>query len=139
MSERKDLDVIADLVPAGSRVLDLGCGSGELLSHLVKHKGCSGYGVEIDDANLRAAMARGIDVLQLNLEEGLAMFGDASFDVVLRWRTEQERDLLFGGMETPTIKRFIDHYERITRWMLEAEPADLVIDLGPDREPSLRA
>jgi D-glycerate 3-kinase len=62
-----------------------------------------------------------------------------SFGVVLRWRTEQERELLFGGMGTPAIKRFIDHYERITRWMLEAEPADLVIDLGPDREPSLRA
>lgn len=89
MSERRDLEVIADLVPAGARVLDLGCGSGELLAHLVKHKGCSGYGVEIDDANLRAAMARGIDVLQLNLEEGLALFGDNSFDVVLQLDTLQ--------------------------------------------------
>jgi methionine biosynthesis protein MetW len=89
MSERRDLEVIADLVPAGARVLDLGCGSGELLAHLVRHKQCSGYGVEIDDANLRAAMTRGIDVLQLNLEEGLAMFGDASFDVVLQLDTLQ--------------------------------------------------
>jgi methionine biosynthesis protein MetW len=89
VSERKDLDVIADLVPAGSRVLDLGCGSGELLARLVHDKGCSGYGVEIDDANLRAALARGIDVLQLNLEEGLALFGDDSFDVVLQLDTLQ--------------------------------------------------
>jgi methionine biosynthesis protein MetW len=89
VSERKDLDVIADLVPAGARVLDLGCGSGELLARLVQHKGCSGYGVEIDDANLRAAIARGIDVLQLNLEEGLALFGDNTFDVVLQLDTLQ--------------------------------------------------
>lgn len=89
MSERRDLDVIASLVPAGSRVLDLGCGRGDLLAHLVQHKGCSGYGVELDDANLQASLARGIDVVQLNLEEGLAMFGDASFDVVLQLDTLQ--------------------------------------------------
>ena len=89
MSERRDLDVIADLVPAGSRVLDLGCGRGELLAHLVQHKSCTGYGIEIDDTNLQASLARGIDVMQLNLEEGLAMFGDASFDVVLQLDTLQ--------------------------------------------------
>ena len=89
MSQRRDLDVIADLVPAGSRVLDLGCGRGELLAHLVQHKGCTGYGIEIDDTNLQASLARGIDVIQLNLEEGLAMFGDASFDVVLQLDTLQ--------------------------------------------------
>ncbi|HET9975939.1 MAG TPA: methionine biosynthesis protein MetW [Burkholderiaceae bacterium] len=89
MTQRADLAAIAALVPAGSRVLDLGCGDGELLAHLVQHKGCSGYGVEIDDAKLKAALARGIDALQLNLEEGLAMFGDASFDVVLQLDTLQ--------------------------------------------------
>ena len=89
MSQRRDLDVIADLVPAGNRVLDLGCGRGELLAHLVQHKGCTGYGIEIDDTNLQASLARGIDVIQLNLEEGLAMFGDASFDVVLQLDTLQ--------------------------------------------------
>ncbi|HET9822042.1 MAG TPA: methionine biosynthesis protein MetW [Burkholderiaceae bacterium] len=89
MSERRDLEVIASLVPAGSRVLDLGCGRGELLAHLVQAKGCSGYGIEIDDANVQASLARGIDVVQLNLEEGLAMFGDASFDVVLQLDTLQ--------------------------------------------------
>ena len=62
-----------------------------------------------------------------------------SFDVVLEWRTEQERGLPFGGMSGSAIKRFIDHYERITRWMLEDEPADLVIDLDPDRNPTVRA
>jgi D-glycerate 3-kinase len=61
------------------------------------------------------------------------------FDVVLRWRTQQERSLPIGGMDAAALRRFIDHYERITRWMLEDEPADLVIDLDQDRNPALRA
>ena len=89
MSERRDLELIADLVPAGSRVLDLGCGSGELLAHLIRARGCSGYGIEIDDANVQAALRHGIDVIQLNLEEGLALFDDRSFDVVLQLDTLQ--------------------------------------------------
>ena len=89
MSERRDMEVIADLVPAGSRVLDLGCGSGELLAHLGRHKGCSGYGIEIADANVHACVQRGVNVIQLNLEEGLALFDDRSFDVVLQLDTLQ--------------------------------------------------
>lgn len=80
---------IADLVPPGSHVLDLGCGTGELLEHLVKHKGCSGYGVELDDANLLAGVKRGVNVIQRNLEEGLSIFEDQSFDVVLQLETLQ--------------------------------------------------
>jgi methionine biosynthesis protein MetW len=89
MSERQDLETIASLVPAGSRVLDLGCGDGELLALLQQRKGCSGYGVELDDEKLKRAVARGVNVLQLNLEEGLALFDDASFDVVLQLDTLQ--------------------------------------------------
>ncbi len=84
-----DLAAIAALVPHGARVLDLGCGRGELLAHLFQERGCSGYGVEIDDTNLQACVQRGVDVLQLNLEEGLAMFADHSFDVVLQLQTLQ--------------------------------------------------
>ena len=84
-----DQRVIARLVPPGARVLDLGCGDGALLDHLIRERGCTGYGVEIDDANIQACVARGVNVIQLNLDEGLAMFGDASFDVVLQIDTLQ--------------------------------------------------
>jgi methionine biosynthesis protein MetW len=84
-----DLLSIARLVPHGSRVLDLGCGTGELLAHLIRERSCSGYGVEIDDANVQACVERGVNVIQLNLEEGLALFGDRSFDVVLQIDTLQ--------------------------------------------------
>ena len=89
MSERATMDLIADLVPPGSRVLDLGCGNGALLAQLIARKQCSGYGVEIDDANVLACTQRGVNVIQLNLEEGLAMFADQSFDVVLQLDTMQ--------------------------------------------------
>ena len=89
MSDRKDLELIAELVPRGSRVLDLGCGNGDLLVHLREHRGCSGYGIEIADADVLACQQRGVNVIQLNLEEGLALFDDRSFDVVLQLDTLQ--------------------------------------------------
>jgi len=89
VSERRDMELIAELVPPGSRVLDLGCGNGELLAHLTHRRGCSGYGVEIADANVLACAQRGVNVIQLNLEDGLAMFEDKSFDVVLQLDTMQ--------------------------------------------------
>ena len=89
MSENTLIHSIARLVPRGSRVLDLGCGNGELLAHLMARQDCTGYGVEIDDAKVHACLARGVNVLQLNLEDGLSAFEDQSFDVVLQIDTLQ--------------------------------------------------
>jgi len=89
MSNLSVMRAIAALVPEGSRVLDLGCGTGELLAYLQTHRGCSGYGIELDDANLLACVQRGVNAIQLNLEEGLSIFEDQSFDVVLQLETLQ--------------------------------------------------
>ncbi|MEY8877846.1 MAG: methionine biosynthesis protein MetW [Leptothrix sp. (in: b-proteobacteria)] len=89
MIRRQTVDVIAQLVPHGSSVLDLGCGGGGLLAMLARERGCSGYGVELDDAKVLDCVQRGVNVIQRNLEEGLAIFEDNSFDVVLQLDTLQ--------------------------------------------------
>ena len=89
MSDILNQRAIADLVPRGSHVLDLGCGDGSLLAYLQKERACTGYGVELDDANVLACLQRGVNVIQLNLDAGLTLFGDASFDVVLQIDTLQ--------------------------------------------------
>ena len=89
MSDRQMQQAIARLVPEGSRVLDLGCGDGALLEYLQRERRCTGYGVELDDANVLACAQRGVNVLQLNLDEGLRVFADQSFDVVLQIDTLQ--------------------------------------------------
>ena len=89
MTEKSTLQAIAQLVPQGARVLDLGCGDGTLLAYLMAERGCTGYGIEFDDANVLACVRRGVNVLQLNLEDGLAIFEDNSFDVVLQIDTLQ--------------------------------------------------
>ncbi len=89
MSDHATMDAIARLVPEASRVLDLGCGDGALLDLLQRTRGCTGYGIEIADDNVLACVRRGVDVIQLNLDEGLALFEDNSFDVVLQIDTLQ--------------------------------------------------
>jgi methionine biosynthesis protein MetW len=86
---RPDLDVVARLVPPGSRVLDLGCGSGELLAHLDRERGCSGTGVELDEEAVLAAVRRGVPVIELDVDTMLGEFADASYDVVVLSRTLQ--------------------------------------------------
>ena len=80
---RTDLELIQEWIPAGSRVLDLGCGKGDLLASLAEHKGVSGYGLEIDPDNIAACIARGVNVIEQDLDKGLGNFASNSFDVVV--------------------------------------------------------
>ena len=89
MNDSGNQQAIASLVPPGSRVLDLGCGDGTLLAYLQRERRCTGYGVEIDDDNVHACIRGGVNVIQFNLDEGLALFEDDSFDVVLQIDTLQ--------------------------------------------------
>lgn len=86
---RPDLDLIAHLVPGSSRVLDLGCGDGALLHHLMAEHGCTGTGVEIDPEKVLAAIAAGVPVMELDLDADLQLFAAASYDTVVLSRTIQ--------------------------------------------------
>jgi methionine biosynthesis protein MetW len=86
---RPDLDAIVHWVTPGARVLDLGCGDGQLLRTLWEARQAPGYGVEIDDASVLACVANDVNVLQVDLESGLSLFGDGSFDSVILSETLQ--------------------------------------------------
>jgi methionine biosynthesis protein MetW len=87
---RADLRLLADLVPEGSRVLDLGCGDGSLLEHLRDCRGCTVRGIEISTEGVATCIRRGLSVVQADLDEGLRDFPDGAFDVVVVSQTLQE-------------------------------------------------
>src|SRR3989338_825430 len=86
---RADLEIIQEWIPAGSRVLDLGCGNGELLAWLAEHKQVSGYGLEIDADNIAQCVSKGVNVIEQNLDKGLGNFASNSFDVVVMTQSLQ--------------------------------------------------
>lgn len=86
---RADLERIASWVQPHARVLDLGCGDGKLIAYLGAEKSCTGIGVEINDERVIACVNRGVNVIQQNLEDGLALFQDGQFDTVVLSQTLQ--------------------------------------------------
>nr|AGU11745.1 Methionine biosynthesis protein MetW [uncultured organism] len=89
MSLRPDLAVIADSVAPGARVLDVGCGDGELLAALRDGKGCDARGMEIDSANVAECVARGLSVIQGDADKDLAFYPDGSVDYAILSQTLQ--------------------------------------------------
>ncbi len=104
---RADLAAIAHWISPGAKVLDLGCGDGQLLTYLQQAKQVSGYGIEIEPERVVASIRNGVNVLQMNLETGLSGFDDHSFDTVILSQTLQAmkqteailRDMLRVGRE----------------------------------------
>lgn len=90
MPVRIDYRRIEDHVPDGARVLDLGCGDGSLLAELIARKSCQGYGIEIDEDQVRACIAKGVPVYHGDMLEGMSMFGEGSFDCVILSQTLQQ-------------------------------------------------
>ena len=88
--QRFDYAMIAEIVEPGARVLDLGCGDGQLLAWLDEHKQVDGRGVEIDSEKVRRAIARGVSVYQSDIEHGLADYPNGAFDFVILSQTLQE-------------------------------------------------
>lgn len=96
---RPDLQYIADWIPPQSRVLDLGCGDGELLAWLAAQKEVSGYGVEIDVNGVVGCVANGVNVIQSDMESGLSTFEDHSFDYVVLSLTIQAMHNIEGILQ----------------------------------------
>ena len=87
---RSDYAMIAEIVIPGSRVLDLGCGEGELLAWLRENKRVDARGVEIDGSKVQKAIARGVSVYQSDIESGLSDYPEGAFDFVILSQTLQE-------------------------------------------------
>ena len=87
---RPDLELICEWIKPDTRILDLGCGDGALLSHLHKTRNVTGYGLEIDHTNIIKCIVKGVQVIQTNLDEGITEFFDEnSFDYVVMTQTLQ--------------------------------------------------
>jgi methionine biosynthesis protein MetW len=121
---RPDLALIAEWIPAGARVLDLGCGDGALLAFLARSKRVSGYGVELDERYIPQCIRNGVNVIQMDLNRGLAEFDDDSFDCVvlslallaMRRSDQVVREMLRVGREGIVSFQNFAHWQ--VRWQV---------------------
>lgn len=90
MKIRKDLEIISEIIEPNSRVLDLGCGKGELLLYLKEKKNISGFGIEIDTDEVIECLAKGLNVIHYDINKGLSFIDDNSFDYVVLSKTIQQ-------------------------------------------------
>ena len=121
---RADLDVIASLIPPGARVLDLGCGDGQLLEELMR-RGNDVLGVEIADDDVMACMGRGVPVLPDDIDDGLEDLADDSFDIVVMSLTLQavhHPALVLREMHR-VARRSIVSFPNFAHWRLRAQLA----------------
>lgn len=86
---RSDLELIADMVPQGARVLDIGCGKGDLLAHLREAKSVDGRGIELEPTRVNACLARGLSVIQGDADTDLENYPAGAFDVAILSQTIQ--------------------------------------------------
>ena len=86
---RKELVRIAEMVPASARVLDVGCGSGELIEHLASAKGVDARGIELSQAGVNACVAKGLSVIQGDADTDLAEYPSGAFDFAILSQTIQ--------------------------------------------------
>ena len=119
---RSDYAIIGEIIEPGTRVLDLGCGDGELLEWLASHKKVDARGVELEGAKVQRAIARGVSVYQGDINDGLADYPDAAFDYVILSQTLQEvrhprsllREMLRAG------RRVIVAFPNFGHWRVRA-------------------
>lgn len=84
--------IIGDIIEKGSKVLDLGCGEGDLLKMLVEQKNCTGVGIEINQQNAISAIEKGLSIIQGDIDEGLKDFADNEYDYVILNQTLQSTE-----------------------------------------------
>jgi methionine biosynthesis protein MetW len=143
---RPDLEIVAAMVPQGSRVLDLGCGDGTLLAHLIAERGCDGHGVEIDGDEVLACIAAGVPVTEGAIENVLRDFTDGAFDVVLlSWTLQTTRHpaaVVAGMMGVAPVG--IVSFPNFAHWRLRAGlalrgrmPSSLALPRSWDETPDI--